>query len=136
MTIKKYKSTSNGRRDMTGINYKKDLTKTRPHKALTKGGKNTAARNSDGRITSRFRGGGNKRKFRIIDFKFDKKNIPAKVESIEYDPFENRCYIHIKLLIKSKTQYVDEKVRLAYLLCIIISFFARIIFIFLLLSPL
>ena len=105
MTIKKFKPTSNASRDMTGINYRKDLTKWKPHKALTRGVKNTAARNSDGRITSRFRGGGNKRKFRIIDFKFDKRDIPAKIESIEYDPFRT-AFISLVVYADGERRYI------------------------------
>lgn len=66
---------------------KKPVSKVRPLKSLTKGTKNTAARNNRGRITTRHRGGGNKRLYRKIDFKYDKKDISAKVEYIEYDPF-------------------------------------------------
>lgn len=74
---------------MTVVKYKELLTRSTPHKALTKGKKNTSGRNHDGRLTSRFRGGGNKKNYRLIDFKFDKKNIPAKVESVEYDPYRS-----------------------------------------------
>ena len=89
MAIKRYKPTSNGQRNMTVIKYKDYLTTDKPHKALTKGKKNNSGRNSDGRLTSRFRGGGNKRNYRMIDFLFDKKNIPAKVETVEYDPYRS-----------------------------------------------
>lgn len=105
MTIKKIKPTSNGRRDMTGIDYKKVLTKTKPFKPLTKGKRNTAARNSFGRITTRFRGGGNKRSFREIDFKFNKKDIPAKIESIEYDPFRT-AFISLVLYADGERRYI------------------------------
>lgn len=86
--MKKYKPTSAGRRDSTVIEYKKKLTSTasKPHKALTKGKRSTGGRNSQGRITTLNRGGGNKRKYRAIDFTFNKKDIPAKIETIEYDP--------------------------------------------------
>lgn len=89
MALKRYKPTSNGRRNMTVVKYKDLLTTDKPHKALTGGKKNTSGRNSDGRLTSRFRGGGNKKNYRHIDFKFDKKDIPAKVETIEYDPYRS-----------------------------------------------
>lgn len=105
MTIKKFKPASNASRDMTGINYRKVLTKRKPHKALTKGKKNTSGRNSFGRITSRFRGGGNKRKFRTIDFKFDKKNIPAKIETIEYDPFRT-AFISLVCYADGERRYI------------------------------
>ena len=76
---------------MTVINYKEKLTstKSKPAKKLTRGKRSTGGRNSQGRITTWYRGGGNKRTYRQIDFKFDKKDVPAKVESIEYDPFRS-----------------------------------------------
>jgi len=87
--VKKYKPTSPGRRDGSVIEYKKKLTSTKnaPLKSLTKGKKSTGGRNSQGRITNWYRGAGNKRKYRAIDFTFDKKDISAKIESIEYDPY-------------------------------------------------
>ena len=86
--MKKYKPTSAGRRDGSVIEYKKKLTSTKsnPLKSLTKGKRNTAGRNSAGRITTHYRGAGNKRTYREIDFKYDKKEVPARVETIEYDP--------------------------------------------------
>jgi large subunit ribosomal protein L2 len=87
--MKKYKPTSAGRRGGTVIEYKKLLTSTKstPVKALTKGRKSTGGRNSQGRTTALYRGNGAKRKYREIDFRFNKKDIPAKIETIEYDPF-------------------------------------------------
>lgn len=84
--MKKYKPTSPGRRGMTGINYREVLSGDKPMKSLVKGGRRGSGRNADGRITTRHRGGGVKRKFRDIDFMFDKKDIPARVETVEYDP--------------------------------------------------
>jgi len=86
--MKKYKPTSPGRRDGSVIEYKKKLTTTKsnPIKKLTKGKRSTGGRNSSGRITALNRGNGNKRTYRLIDFKYDKKDVPAKVETIEYDP--------------------------------------------------
>lgn len=86
--MKKYKPTSAGRRDGTVVEYKKKLTSTKsnPLKALTKGKRSTGGRNSSGRITTHYRGGGNKRTYRLVDFKYDKKEVPAKVETVEYDP--------------------------------------------------
>lgn len=84
--MKKYKPTTQSRRHMTGINYREFLTADKPHKSLTKGGKRHVGRNAFGRITMRHKGGGHKRRYRLIDFKYDKKDIPAKVETIEYDP--------------------------------------------------
>lgn len=89
--MKKYKPTTAGRRGMTVVSYKKTLssTKNAPHKRLTRGKSSTGGRNSQGRITNWYRGGGNKRVYREIDFKYDKKNIPARVETIEYDPYRS-----------------------------------------------
>jgi large subunit ribosomal protein L2 len=86
--VKKYKPTSDGRRDGSVIEYKKKLTSTQsnPLKGLTKGKRSTGGRNSDGRITTHYRGGGNKRTYRLIDFKYDKLDVPATVETLEYDP--------------------------------------------------
>jgi large subunit ribosomal protein L2 len=87
--MKKYKPTSAGRRDGSVIEYKKKLTSTKsnPLKSLTVGRKSTGGRNSFGRTTNLYRGGGNKRTYRLVDFRFDKKDIPARVETIEYDPY-------------------------------------------------
>ncbi len=85
MAIKIYKPTSPGRRNMTGLTFS-EITKTKPEKSLTVPVKKSGGRNNRGRITVRHRGGGVKRKYRIIDFKRDKVGIPGKVASIEYDP--------------------------------------------------
>lgn len=71
---------------MTTIAYRDFLTTDEPHKALTSGGKRHVGRNSGGRITTRHKGGGHKRLYRDIDFKYTKVGIPAKVETAEYDP--------------------------------------------------
>lgn len=85
MGLKSYKPTSAGRRGMTAVTTK-DLTKKKPEKSLTSFHHRSGGRNTDGRTTVRFRGGGHKRLYRKIDFKRDKTGIPAKVVSIEYDP--------------------------------------------------
>jgi large subunit ribosomal protein L2 len=89
--MKQYKPTSAGRRDGSVIEYKKKLTSTdsKPLKALTAGKRSTGGRNSFGRTTNLYRGGGNKNTYRLVDFKFDKKDVPARVETIEYDPNRN-----------------------------------------------
>lgn len=89
--MKTYKPTTPGRRGMSVVSYKKLLTTTKnsPNKRLTKGRRNTGGRNSGGRITTHYRGGGNKRKYRDIDFKYDKKDVKARIESIEYDPYRS-----------------------------------------------
>lgn len=84
--MKRYKPTTPSRRHMVIVEYKKVLTTNEPHKALTKGVKRSVGRNNTGRITTRHKGAGNKRLYRDIDFKYDKKNIPAKIVSVEYDP--------------------------------------------------
>jgi len=94
MAIKKYKPTSPGRRGMT-VSAFEEITCTVPEKSLLEPIKKNAGRNVNGRITVRHRGGGAKRKYRIIDFKRNKDGIPAKVATIEYDP--NRT-AHIALL--------------------------------------
>src|SRR5688500_14675185 len=87
MAIKKYKPTSPARRGMTSQDFASITKKeNRPEKALLEKKTSSGGRNAYGRITSRFRGGGHKRRYRIIDFKRDKHGVPAKVASIEYDP--------------------------------------------------
>jgi len=85
MGIKVYKPTSPGRRNMSVLDYS-EITKKEPEKSLVITLKKHSGRNNQGRITVRHRGGGYKIKYRIIDFKRDKDNIPAKVTAIEYDP--------------------------------------------------
>ena len=94
MPIKTFKPTSPGRRQMTVIDFSV-LTKKEPEKSLLVPLKKHAGRNAQGRITTRHRGGGHKRMYRIIDFRRDKDGIPARVAAIEYDP--NRS-AHIALL--------------------------------------
>lgn len=84
--MKKYKPTTPSRRGMTGISYRDVLTADKPEKSLTRGFRRAVGRNSFGRITTRHKGGGVKRLYREIDFKYDKKDIPAVIQSIEYDP--------------------------------------------------
>ena len=102
MAIKKHKPTSPGRRFATWLQHEA-VTKTEPEKSLTEGLRKSGGRNAHGRITSRHRGGGAKRKYRKIDFKRRKDGVPAKVAAIEYDP--NRS-AHIALL-----HYVDGEKR-------------------------
>ncbi|MGM0482334.1 MAG: 50S ribosomal protein L2 [Patescibacteria group bacterium] len=84
--MKKFKPTTPGRRGMTGISYSSKITAKSPVKSLTFGRKSAKGRNSFGRITLRWRGGGHKRRYRDIDFKMDKKDIPFTVKTVEYDP--------------------------------------------------
>jgi large subunit ribosomal protein L2 len=85
MPVKKYKPTSPGRRGMSVSSFE-EITRSRPERSLTEALKQHAGRNNQGRITVRHRGGGHKRRYRIIDFKRDKDGIPGKVVSVEYDP--------------------------------------------------
>src|SRR5699024_6090125 len=85
VAIKKFKPTTPGRRYMSVPTFE-EVTKKEPERSLVEVMKNKAGRNMQGRTTLRHRGGGHKRKYRIIDFKRDKDGIPAKVVAIEYDP--------------------------------------------------
>jgi large subunit ribosomal protein L2 len=85
MAIKVYKPTSPGRRGMTGVTFE-EITSTEPERSLLRPLRKQSGRNAYGRITVRHRGGGHKRQYRLIDFKRDKVDIPARVRSIEYDP--------------------------------------------------
>ena len=85
MAIKKYQPTSNGRRNMTSSDFA-EITTSTPEKTLLQPLKNNAGRNNNGRITVRHQGGGHKRQYRVIDFKRNKDNVVATVQTIEYDP--------------------------------------------------
>jgi large subunit ribosomal protein L2 len=85
MALKQYSPTSPGRRFMTTLTFE-EITKDRPEKSLTEPKKRTGGRNSMGRTTIWFRGGGHKRRYRVVDFRRDKRDVPAKVAAIEYDP--------------------------------------------------
>lgn len=85
MAIKKYKPTSNGRRNMSASDFA-EITTNRPEKSLVAPLNKKAGRNNQGKLTVRHQGGGHKRKYRIIDFKRNKDGIPGRVATIEYDP--------------------------------------------------
>lgn len=84
--MKSYKPTTKSRRHTETVTYRGVLTTSTPHKALTSGFTRAVGRNNYGRVTIRHKGGGNKRLFRAVDFKYNKKDIEAKIETIEYDP--------------------------------------------------
>ncbi len=84
--MKKYKPTSPARRQAEVVDWKNIVTQKEPHVSLTFGWKRAVGRNNKGRITTRHKGGGVKRLWRVIDFKYDKKDVPAQVVSLEYDP--------------------------------------------------
>ena len=94
MAIRTYKPTTNGRRNMS-VNLHEEVTKKAPEKSLLRPLKRTGGRNAQGKVTVRGRGGGHKRRYRVIDFKRNKDDVAAKVIGIEYDP--NRT-CHIALL--------------------------------------
>jgi large subunit ribosomal protein L2 len=85
MGIKSFRPTSPGVRFMTRLDFA-EITTNRPEKSLTRGATKSGGRNNEGHETLRFRGGGHKRRYRLIDFKRDKHDIPGRVASVEYDP--------------------------------------------------
>ena len=85
MAVKKYKPVTPGQRGMTGSSFE-EITKTKPERSLVKPLRKKGGRNFYGRVTVRHRGGGHRRKIRVVDFKRDKREIPARVAAIEYDP--------------------------------------------------
>lgn len=85
MPIKGYNPTSPGMRKLTRLTFE-EITRDKPEEGLLAPKKRTGGRNNNGRVTSRWIGGGHKKMYRLIDFKRDKRNIPAKVAAIEYDP--------------------------------------------------
>jgi len=103
--MKIYKPTSDGRRGMTGFDFKEVTKKKKPEKALTEGTGQTGGRNNYGRITSRFRGGGHKQRYRVIDFKRDKTGVPAKVAAVEYDP-NRTCRIALLHYADGEKSYI------------------------------
>ncbi len=104
MAIKRYKPTSAGQRGKTTASFEEVTTST-PEKSLLATKKKTAGRNSYGRITVRHIGGGNRQKYRIIDFKRDKDGIPAKVSTIEYDP-NRTAYIALLTYADGEKRYI------------------------------
>jgi len=90
---------------MTTLSYRKLLSGDAPHKPLLKKKKRQAGRNAFGRITVRHQGGGHKRRLRAVDFLYDKKNIPARIETVEYDPFRS-AFIGLALYADGERRYV------------------------------
>src|SRR6478672_4306270 len=105
MAIKFYNPTSPARRAGSVIDYKAVLTKFEPEKSLTKGKRRAHGRNHHGVITAKHRGGGNKKLYRIIDFKRQKDGIPANVEAIEYDP-NRSCFIALLKYEDGEKSYI------------------------------
>jgi large subunit ribosomal protein L2 len=110
MAVKKYNPTSPGRRGMTVSTFE-ELTKVEPEKSLLVTLKKTGGRNAQGKITVRHIGGGNKVKYRLIDFKRDKDDVPAKVAAIEYDP-NRTAYIALLNYADGEKRYIIAPVGL------------------------
>src|SRR5919108_2035472 len=104
MPIRKSRPTSAGRRFAT-FQLRDELTGERPHKPLTEGKSKSGGRNAGGRITSRHRGGGAKRRYRQVDFKRLKDGVPARVATIEYDP-NRTCYIALLHYADGEKRYI------------------------------
>src|SRR5260221_7370654 len=111
MPMKKYNPTTPTRRFTTSVS-REEITRERPEKSLVEGKKRSGGRNSEGLISSRFRGGGAKQAYRVIDFKRDKTGIPAKVASIEYDPNRN-ARIALLHYADGEKRYILAPARLA-----------------------
>jgi len=105
MPIKSYKPTSAGRRAGTVIDYKATLTKFKPEKSLTEGQRRTTGRNHHGVICTKHRGGGNKRLYRLVDFKRRVDGVNATVEAIEYDP-NRSCFIALIKYADGQKSYI------------------------------
>ena len=103
--MKTYKPTTKSRRNTQTIDYRKILTTGTPEKSLTYGRKRAVGRNSAGRITTRHKGGGNKRLYRLVDFLYNKHNIPAKITTIEYDP-NRSAFIGLAVYADGEKRYV------------------------------
>lgn len=103
--MKTYKPTTKSRRHMTTLPYKELLSGDKPLKSLLKTKKRQAGRNNAGRVTTRHQGGGHKRRFRDIDFTYNKRDIPAKIETIEYDPYRT-SFIARALYADGERRYV------------------------------
>ncbi|MBY5959303.1 50S ribosomal protein L2 [Membranicola marinus] len=104
MALKKYKPITPGLRHRMA-NDNTEVTASSPERALTKGRNRIGGRNRTGKMTMRHRGGGHKRKYRVIDFKRNKDNIPAKVKSIEYDP-NRSAYIALLAYADGEKRYI------------------------------
>src|SRR3954454_18214847 len=105
MAIKFYNPTSPGRRAGTVVDYKSVLTRSEPEKSLTRGKRRAHGRNHHGVITAKHRGGGNKKLYRIIDFKRQKDGVEATIQSIEYDP-NRSCFIALIQYTDGEKAYI------------------------------
>lgn len=110
MGIKTFAPRSHGRRGMTGFDFS-EITKTTPEKSLTAPLRKKAARNNHGQITMRHQGGGHKRRYRLVDFKRNKLEVPATVAAIEYDP-NRTCRIALISYVDGAKAYIVAPVGL------------------------
>ena len=104
MALKRYNPTSDGRRHMTSLSYS-EITTDKPERSLLESRSKTGGRNANGRITVRHIGGGNRTKYRIIDFRRNKDGIPAKVATIEYDP-NRSAFIALLHYVDGEKRYI------------------------------
>ena len=103
--MKSYKPTTKSSRGTLTIDYRQFLTRSTPEKSLTVGVKRHVGRNNQGRITTRHKGGGNKRLYRLVDFVYNKHDIPAKISSVEYDP-NRSAFIGVAVYKDGEKRYV------------------------------
>lgn len=103
--MKRFNPTSPSRRNMAIVNYRQVITADEPYKPLTNGFRRGSGRNNTGRITTRHKGGGHKRLYRQVDFKYDKKDIPARIDTIEYDP-NRTSFISLATYADGEKRYV------------------------------
>ena len=103
--MKTYKPTTQSRRNTVTIDYRKILTTSTPLKSLTVGNNRSVGRNNMGRITTAHKGGGNKRNYRVVDFIYNKHDIPAKIATVEYDP-NRSAFIGVAVYADGEKRYV------------------------------
>lgn len=103
--MKSHKPTSPSQRSTLTIEYRKLLTRSKPEKSLTVGHNRSVGRNNYGRITTRHKGGGNKRLYRLVDFIYNKKDVSARIDSIEYDP-NRSAFIGLAIYADGEKRYV------------------------------
>jgi large subunit ribosomal protein L2 len=111
MAIKTFRPTTHSLRFKTVVDYDQELTTRTPHKPLLEPKTRIGGRNNYGRLSVRHRGGGNKRQYRVIDFKRDKAGIPAKVETVEYDP-NRSAFIALLIYADGERRYILQPVGL------------------------
>jgi large subunit ribosomal protein L2 len=111
MAIKTFRPITHSLRFKTVVDYEQELTTQTPHKPLLEPKTRIGGRNNYGRLSVRHRGGGNKRQYRVIDFKRDKAGIPAKVETVEYDP-NRSAFIALLIYADGERRYILQPVGL------------------------